>query len=117
MYNQFTPFPQMPQFGQARPQQENQLIRVTGIEGAKSYQMPYANSTVALFDSEEDLMYVKSTDGAGFPTIRTFRFDAVNNSDPQSEQFASRTELEELRKEITDVKQLIQRAKQEAKSK
>lgn len=33
-----------------------------------------ANSTVALFDSNEDIMYIKTTDGAGFPSIRTFNF-------------------------------------------
>ena len=39
------------------------LTRVTGLEGAKAYQMP-ANSTVALFDNNDDLMYIKTTDGA-----------------------------------------------------
>ena len=54
----------------------NNLIRVTGIDGAKAYQMG-PNSTMALFDGAEDLMYIKSTDGAGFPTIRTFKFEEV----------------------------------------
>ena len=52
------------------------LIRVTGMDGAKAYQMQ-PNSTVALFDSSEDIMYIKSTDGAGFPTIRTFGFAPI----------------------------------------
>ena len=57
----------------------NQLIRVTGIDGAKAYQMA-ANSTVALFDSNEDIMYVKTTDGAGFGTIRALNeFSATGN--------------------------------------
>lgn len=47
-----------------QPQMTTQnLIRVNGIDGAKAYQMS-ANSTVALFDTNEDIMYVKSTDGA-----------------------------------------------------
>ena len=54
----------------------NNLTRVTGIEGARLYQMP-PNSTVALFDGAEDVFYVKSTDGAGFPTIRAFRFEEI----------------------------------------
>lgn len=58
----------------------NQLIRVTGIDGAKAYQMS-ANSTVALFDSGSDVMYIKSTDGACFPTIRTFKFEEVHNNE------------------------------------
>lgn len=68
MYEQF------PQYGQPwRQMMQTQLIRVTGLEGAKAYQMS-ANSVVPLFDANEDIMYIKSTDGAGFPTIRTFSF-------------------------------------------
>ena len=44
----------------AQPQMTTQnLIRVNGIDGAKAYQMP-ANSTVALFDNNEDIMYIKT---------------------------------------------------------
>lgn len=57
-------------------QQSVNLIRVTGYDGAKAYQMP-PNSTTALFDSNDNLMYIKTTDGAGFPTIRTFRFEEL----------------------------------------
>lgn len=32
------------------------------------------NSTAALFDSGNDIMYIKQTDGAGFPNIRVFTF-------------------------------------------
>ena len=46
------------------PQTQTQnIIRVNGIEGAKAYQMN-ANSIVSLFDANEDIMYIKSTDGA-----------------------------------------------------
>lgn len=67
--NQFYQQPGMnnQQFFQQQEQPQN-LIRVNGLEGAKAYQMS-ANSTVALFDANNDLMYVKSTDGAGFPSI------------------------------------------------
>lgn len=124
MYNnpyQMQPYPG-PMFQrptQPAPMPENTLIRVTGIDGARAYQMA-PNSTVALFDGGEDLMYIKSTDGAGFPTIRTFRFEPIETSQSQIavdfENLASKDEVDALRKEINDVKQLIQRAK-EAKSK
>ena len=59
-----TPYYNQPMNNQLFPQQITQnLIRVNGIEGAKAYQMS-ANSTVALFDTNEDIMYIKSTDGA-----------------------------------------------------
>ena len=62
-YNQ--PYQQQIQNIQQEPQN---LIRVNGIEGARAYNMP-PNSTVALFDGNEDIMYIKTTDGAGYYDI------------------------------------------------
>ena len=58
------------------PQTIQGLIKVTGIEGAKAYQMP-PNSVIPLFDANNDVMYIKSTDGAGFPTIKQFTFSPI----------------------------------------
>lgn len=69
-----------------------QLIRVTGMDGAKAYQMP-PNSVVPLFDADNDIMYVKSTDGAGFPTIRAFAFQPIENPTPQTQQYVTREEF------------------------
>lgn len=44
------------------------FVYVTGIEGARAYPMP-PNSEMPLFDSTSDTMFIKTTDGAGFPTI------------------------------------------------
>lgn len=94
---------QFSQFQQTQPQLPTQnLIRVNGIDGAKAYQMS-PNSTVALFDSNDDIMYVKSTDGAGFPQIRRFRFTEVQESQAQQQpnvDFVSREEFEKFKKEI-----------------
>ena len=112
--NQFYQQPGMnnQQFFQQQEQPQN-LIRVNGLEGAKAYQMS-ANSTVALFDANNDLMYVKSTDGAGFPSIRTFTFSELQE-EPKSEQnvdYVSRQEFEEFKKEwMNNGKQSIQRSK------
>lgn len=84
------------------PQEQPQaLIRVNGIDGAKAYQMP-ANSTVALFDSNNDIMYVKTTDGAGFPSIRTFSFSEIKQDTTQEikQDYISREEFEEFKKEL-----------------
>ena len=96
------------------PQTQTQnLIRVNGIEGAKAYQMN-ANSIVSLFDANEDIMYIKSTDGAGFPSIRSFRFEelkADTQTDP-SVDYISREEFEEFKKELmNNGKQSISRSK------
>ena len=42
------------------------FVYVTGLEGAKAFQMP-PNSEMPLFDSTtENRMFIKTTDGAGF---------------------------------------------------
>ena len=87
------------------------LTRVTGIDGAKAYQMP-PNSTVALFDNNEDLMYIKITDGAGFPTIRTFTFSEVlSNSTSSNSDYITRDEFNKLKEELLNGKQSISESK------
>ena len=44
------------------------FVYVNGIEGARAYQMP-PNSEMPLFDANGDVMFVKVTDAAGYPTI------------------------------------------------
>lgn len=84
-----------------------QLIRVTGYEGAKAYQM-MPNSTVALFDGNEDLMYIKSTDGAGFATIRTFKFEPYCQPAQNGGEYVSKEDLENFRNEVKEyVEQFI----------
>lgn len=102
---------QMQQFQQrAQMQQGMQLIRVTGMDGAKAYQMP-PNSVVPLFDADNDIMYVKSTDGAGFPTIRAFAFQPIENPTPQAQQYVTRDEfnnaLAQLKEAIGNGKQPV----------
>lgn len=130
MPGQFSPAPymqginsqtqsQMPQFGAQMPiyQPSNGLIRVTGMDGAKAYQMP-PNSVAALFDDSYDIMYVKSTDGAGFPTIRVFDFYEHKEETPVQQQpvnvenFATKQELENLQNEVKQVKEMLSNGKQ-----
>ena len=121
----FKMFPQY--FQQSFPQQTNpylerlnsmqaqQIVQVSGIDGAKAYNMP-ANSSVALFDNQRDILYLKSTDGAGFPTIRIF--DIIEHKEqPQAHQdFVTRKEFEELKGLILNERNK-QNAEPEPKSK
>lgn len=95
--------------------QQNNLIRVTGIDGAKAYQMS-PNSSVALFDSESDIMYVKTTDGAGFPTIRTFRFEPIEDVPKAQDAYITRDEFDALKQEVEEYgKQFVQRTEKSTK--
>ena len=73
----------------------NGLTKVTGIDGARAYMLP-PNSSMPLFDSDDDIMYVKFTDGAGFPTIKTYRFQLVEPEVETTGDFVTRDEFDKL---------------------
>lgn len=87
---------------QTQPQQPpmDGLIRVTGMEGARAYQMP-PNSAVALFDGGQDIFYVKTTDGAGFPTIRAYAFTPIQDqASAPAGDYVTRAEFNALKEMI-----------------
>lgn len=87
------PYMQMP-YQQPYQQPINGLTQVVGIDGAKAYQIP-PNSRVPLFDSNEDIFYVKSSDNEGKSTIRIFKFEEVKNDDPAT-NFATKDDISTL---------------------
>lgn len=95
----------------AGQQSNNQIIFVQGETGAKAYQIPI-NSTVLLMSSEANEFFIKSTDQAGFPTIKKYRFTEVTqtNTTEQEQQvktqnFVTREEFEALKNEIKQLKE------------
>lgn len=110
--NNYTPYNAQNAMYNAPMNQGQQLIRVNGLEGAKAYQMG-ANSTVALFDSNNDIMYVKNTDGAGFGSIRAFKFSEMDlNSSAPVAEYATKNELEQLRQEVKNyAEQFVSKSK------
>lgn len=85
---------------------QSQLIRVNGIDSAKAYPTS-PNSTVALFDANEDIMYIKSTDASNFPTIRRFRFVEEKETQIPTQQYVTMEEFNQFREEILNGKQFI----------
>lgn len=51
--------------------QKQTITRVNGRAGAEMYQMA-PDSSVLLLDESAPVIWVKTTDGAGFPTIKAF---------------------------------------------
>lgn len=49
----------------------NQIIKVNGRGGADAYQMP-PNSQVLLLDETQPLLWLKQTDGAGYPSLTAY---------------------------------------------
>lgn len=115
---------QQPMQMSVTPQTQNNqgLIWVSGEVGAKSYLMA-PNSTVMLMDSERETFYLKSTDNAGMPTIRTFDYTERVQGMPQnvlqepqtdskslSEQFVTREEYETLLGKYEDIEKQLKSA-------
>lgn len=89
----FVPASQWTQPQQAAPQ----LVSVKGLAGAQAYQTPF-NSTVALFDADEDVFYLKTVDGMGVPSIRVFDFaERVGDA---SGEYATKADLESLNSKL-----------------
>lgn len=66
--NQFNPY-QMPQaymYGQNL--QKMEVIKVNGEEGAKAFSLA-PNSSVLLLDETAPVVWLKTTDGASYPTL------------------------------------------------
>ena len=65
------------QYQQPQQQNVNQgILWVQGEAGAKSY-LVAPNTSVLLLDSESEKFYIKTTDQAGMPTLRTFEYKEI----------------------------------------
>lgn len=117
LYNNGYPatYPQYyPQYQTYQPQVQQQNsgpIWIQGEAAAKSY-LVAPGTTVALWDSESQTIYLKSADASGMPSIKTLDYtirdlnaqkapktDLINSTDTLS-AYATKTELEALKREI-----------------
>lgn len=81
---------QMPQQQQAAPASQpmtSGIIWVQGEAGAKSY-LVAPNTTVQLWDSEKQTIYIKSADASGMPSIKTLDY-TIREMPQNSVSFAS----------------------------
>ena len=116
-YNPYQPVPD--QLGQLRApyqqmyqpapmQSNNGLLWVQGEAGAKSY-LVAPSTTVLLMDSEAQRFYLKSSDAAGMPTMKTFEYSEVTAL-PKAE--AVYTEPPVSRSEFLQLKEAVARLEQ-----
>lgn len=106
-YQQAVNVPQM----QPTPQVNQGLLWVQGEAGAKSY-LVAPNTTVLLMDSEGQRFYLKSTDGAGMPSMKIFEYTEVPQNAPQalyptekdfSDKYVTREEYEGLKQQYESI--------------
>lgn len=117
--NSYPSYPQIyPQYSQyqnplVQPQQNQQqtssLIWVQGEAGAKAY-MVAPNTTVQLWDSESQTIYLKSADVSGMPSIKILDYSirdanktpSQGTQPPQNADYATHEELANLEKKILE---------------
>ena len=81
--------PNYPQMGYVQQQQNMQqqqpggIIWVSGETGAKSY-LVSPNSTVQLWDSEAQTIYLKSADGSGMPSMKILDYTIRESTGTQN---------------------------------
>lgn len=76
-------------------QQNNSVIWVQGEAGAKSY-LVAPNTTVQLWDSEAQTIYLKSADASGMPSIKVLDYTIRDNNAPKVDTFNSYATKDEL---------------------
>lgn len=100
-----------PQMPQQPAQQNSSIIWVQGEAGAKSY-LVAPNTTVQLWDSESQCIYLKSADASGMPSMKILDY-TIRNQTPvnapvgaspaptiNTQDFALRTDLDALAGQI-----------------
>ena len=97
-------YPQMQSQGQQQTQNGNNLIWVSGEAGAKAYRVA-PNTTVTLWDSEAQVIYLKSADASGMPSMKIIDYTIRNNTPQETvrdlhNEFAMKTDVESIRKDI-----------------
>jgi hypothetical protein len=101
-FQQPIPTPQ-PQINQ---NQNNPIIWVSGEAGAKAY-LVAPNTTVQLWDSEANCVYLKSADATGMPSMKILDYTIREGEKPQNtplksemSNYATKEELNAFRSEI-----------------
>lgn len=100
-------YPQyIPQYQpQQNTAQNDTMIWVQGINGAKSY-LVAPNSTVRLWDSEAQTIYIKSADSSGMPSMKILDYTVREEQQPQAsvienhKEYVTHEELDSFKNEM-----------------
>jgi hypothetical protein len=100
----YQPIIQAPQY--QAPQQQNQqggLIWVQGEAAAKSYMVAPGN-TVQLWDSEEKIIYLKSADPSGMPSMKILDYTIRGEEkEAPAVEYATKEDLNALAEKVREL--------------
>lgn len=114
-YNNQFPINYQPYYPQIQ-QQQNSIIWVQGEAGAKSY-LVAPNTSIALWDSETQTVYLKSADASGMPSMKILDYTIRDSEKPAVEQinYATKEDLDSLKKELNDLRSRMKNSYQKGK--
>lgn len=92
---------QQPQPAQAQAQQ-NGLIWVQGENAAKSY-LVAPGCTVDLWDSEEKVIYLKSADASGMPSMKILDYTVRGEATAPAVEYATKGDLDALAEKVKEL--------------
>jgi hypothetical protein len=99
-------YPQYPQPAQSA-QQQNGIIWVQGEAAAKSY-LVAPGSTVQLWDSEEKVIYLKSADASGMPSMKVLDYTIRGEAEEKpAAEYATKGEVEALAGQVEKLRSEI----------
>lgn len=79
------------------------MIWVQGIAGAQGYAVA-PGQTVPLFDSDEQVIYLKSVDQTGRPTMKILDYTIREDSKNDMDKYLTKDEFEKRIKELIEAK-------------
>lgn len=93
----------MPQQNISQIQQIGEdLYQVKGMDGAKRFPTK-PNSRYALFDSDNDVLYIKVTDQNNYPiSLQRYVFIAEDEPEPEVPQYVTMNEFTKFKEELLD---------------
>ena len=116
-------YPAYQQNYQPQSNQQNGLIWVQGEAGAKSF-LVAPNTTVQLWDSEKQRIYLKSADASGMPSMKVLDYTIAESSgnaqgsvsvaSVAQEQRVTREDIEALQSQISGIKKQIEKLRKVA---
>lgn len=104
-YQQYYPQYNQPQMQQTQ-QTQNSMVWVQGETGAKSFLIA-PNTTIPLWDSESQTIYIKSSDASGMPSMKIIDYTIREANNPTNKivesDYVTKQELSEFRSEVAEM--------------
>lgn len=105
MTQPYTAVPSKPLYDPSRPNGDC-LKQVNGSQSAAQYQMN-PNSRDVLFDSNEDIFYIVTSDASGSTAVQAFSFAPYKPAEQEQPKYVTMEEFNKFKEEVLNGQQFI----------